>query len=126
MDKITDKVAQVLGDQSEIIDMLRHEKSTIVPIRRTYALNLHLEIDRLRAENARLAAAHEAAADELARVVQELREAISGRKDAISEAIMDWNLSSPPFPFLNEYTIVDLITAATTALDYAYKNTRQP
>lgn len=33
------------------------------------------KFDNLRAENARLTAAHEAAADELARVVQELREA---------------------------------------------------
>lgn len=79
------------------------------------------KFDNLRAENARLTAAHEAAADELARVTQELREAVSGRKDAISQAIMDWNLSAPPFPYLNEHAIVDLITVATTALDYAYE-----
>lgn len=78
-------------------------------------------VRQLQAENARLTAAHEAAADELARVTQELREAVSGRKDAISQAIMDWNLSAPPFPYLNEHAIVDLITVATTALDYAYE-----
>lgn len=42
---------------------------------RDLMVDAHLEIINLRAENARLAAAHEAAADELARVVRELREA---------------------------------------------------